>query len=143
MTVRRSVRAAIGAVMLSLIATPVWSDPPHGKGKGKKNAEDSHRTSVVAASVGAVTLGISFEQARRIALEVGASGYQPLPPGIRKNLARGKPLPPGIAKRYAPAAMISRLPAHPGHEWRVVGTDLVLVAIATAVVVDILIDVFG
>ncbi|MEF3088100.1 hypothetical protein VLL29_20920, partial [Bacillus altitudinis] len=25
---------------------------------------------------------------------------QSLPPGIRKNLVRGKPLPPGIAKRF-------------------------------------------
>ncbi len=66
-----------------------------------------------------------------------------LPPGIRKNLARSKPLPPGIAKRYAPAAMLSRLPAHRGHEWCVAGTDLMLVAIGTAVVVDILLDVFG
>jgi Ni/Co efflux regulator RcnB len=39
--------------------------------------------------------------------------------------------------------MISRLPVHAGHEWRVVGTDLVLVAVATAIVVDILLDVFS
>lgn len=49
----------------------------------------------------------------------------------------------GIAKKVAPGPMISRLPLYAGHEWRVVGTDLVLVVIATAVVVDILIDVFG
>jgi len=30
-----------------------------------------------------------------------------------------------------------------GHEWRVVGTDPVLIATAIAVVIDILIDVFS
>jgi hypothetical protein len=41
-----------------------------------------------------------------------------------------------------PGQMLARLPAYPGYEWRVAGSDLVLVAVATAVVADILIDVF-
>jgi len=148
MKIRSCSRALVGALALSLVATPVIGDPPHGKGKGKnKHADEGPVTMVPAAtgvssSVGPVRINVSFDQARRYAMDYGAHGYQPLPPGIRKNLARGKPLPPGIAKKYAPAPMVSRLPVHPGHEWRVVGTDLVLVAIATAVVVDILIDVF-
>lgn len=64
------------------------------------------------------------------------------PPGIRKNLARGKPLPPGIAKKMVPGPMLARLPAYPGYEWRIAGSDLVLVAIATAVVADVLLNVF-
>ena len=142
-------RALVGALSLSLISSPVLGDPPHGKGKGKNRSVDEApvATLPVAASastgVGPVRINVSFDQARRYAMDTGAHGYKPLPPGIRKNLARGKPLPPGIAKRYAPAPMVSRLPVHPGHEWRVVGTDLVLVAVATAVVVDILIDVFS
>lgn len=64
-----------------------------------------------------------------------------LPPGIRKRLARGKPLPPGIAKRFLPGELESRLPVHAGTQRRVVGDDVVLVAIATGVVLDILFDV--
>jgi hypothetical protein len=144
MNVHFVTRAVIGALALALMAPPLFADPPQGKGKGKsKHAEEAPIASGVSASVGPIRIDISFDQARRIAMDAGAHGYKPLPPGIRKNLARGKPLPPGIAKKYAPAPMIARLPAHPGHEWRVVGTDLVLVAIATAVVVDILIDVFS
>ena len=30
-----------------------------------------------------------------------------------------------------PGAMLARLPVHPGYEWRVAGSDLILVAIAT------------
>jgi len=128
---------ALFAICLS--ASVALAEPPHGKGKGKgKSREDEAHV----ASVAVLSGNISVLDARRIALDTGASGYKPLPPGIRKNLARGKSLPPGIAKQLAPPTMIQRLPAHPGHEWRVVGTDLVLVAIATAVVVDVLIDVF-
>ena len=142
-------RTLVGALALCLNALPVFADQPPGKGKGKgKNQADEAPTAPgpapgVSAAVGPVTIGITFDQARRIAIDTGARGYKPLPPGIRKNLARGKPLPPGIAKKYAPAPMIPRLPVHPGHEWRVVGTDLVLVVIATAIVVDILLDVFS
>lgn len=67
---------------------------------------------------------------------------QGLPPGIAKNLARGKPLPPGIAKRYLPPGLLGRLPPRPGYEWVAVGRDVVLIAIATGIVVDILSDVF-
>jgi hypothetical protein len=63
-----------------------------------------------------------------------------LPPGIRKRLARGKGPPPGIAKRYLPSDLEGRLPARSGVERRVVGTDVVLVAIATNVVLDIIFD---
>ena len=37
-----------------------------------------------------------------------------LPPGIAKNLARGKPLPPGIAKTRVPDDLIRRLPVRTG-----------------------------
>ncbi len=88
--------------------------------------------------------GISAATVRAMLTDMGVdrSGYQALPPGIRKNLARGKPLPPGIAKRYVPTPLLSKLPVRRGHEWRVLGRDLALVAIGTEVVVDILLNVF-
>ena len=142
------VRLTIGVLAASLAAMPVLADPPEGKGKGKGKQADGSPPAASSAGVsagisaGGITASITAGQARTIARDVGAVGYKPLPPGIRKNLARGKPLPPGIAKKYAPAPMVSRLPVYAGHEWRVVGTDLVLVAIATAVVVDVLLNVF-
>jgi Ni/Co efflux regulator RcnB len=42
-----------------------------------------------------------------------------------------------------PGPMLARLPVHPGYEWRVAGSDLILVAIATAVVADVLTGVFN
>lgn len=72
----------------------------------------------------------------------GNKGRKSLPPGIAKNLARGKPLPPGIAKQALPDALISRLPPPPkGYERIIVAGKILLVEIATEVVHDILVDV--
>jgi hypothetical protein len=68
-----------------------------------------------------------------------------LPPGIEKNLARGKPLPPGIAKQYLPSDLLVRLPTAPrGVEYVVVAGKLLLVEIATQMVREVLLEaVFG
>lgn len=94
------------------------------------------------AYVGLIYAGITAATARRYAMGDGLRGYSSLPPGIRKNLARGKPLPPGIAKKMTPGPLLGQLPRHDGYEWRVAGTDLVLIATGTAVVADVLYDVF-
>ncbi|AKJ99321.1 MULTISPECIES: anti-virulence regulator CigR family protein [Pseudomonas] len=60
-----------------------------------------------------------------------------LPPGIQKNLARGKPLPPGIAKKLD-SRLLGRLPHYDGYEWQQVGTDLILVAIASGIIYEVL-----
>ncbi|WP_434606717.1 RcnB family protein [Pseudomonas sp. D2-30] len=60
-----------------------------------------------------------------------------LPPGIQKNLARGKPLPPGIAKKLD-GRLLGRLPHYDGYEWQQVGSDLILVAIATGIIYEVL-----
>lgn len=65
-----------------------------------------------------------------------------LPPGIAKNLARGKPLPPGIAKQFLPDSLLNSLPpVIDGHERIIVGGKILLVEIATQVVRDVLTDV--
>jgi hypothetical protein len=68
-----------------------------------------------------------------------------LPPGIEKNLQRGKPLPPGIAKQRLPQDLLGRLPLAPsGLEYVVVAGKLLLVEIATQIVREVLLDsVFG
>jgi hypothetical protein len=68
------------------------------------------------------------------------AGAEALPPGIAKKVARGGALPPGIAKKMPPGGLLARLPARSGQEWRVVGTDLLIVEIATNVIVDVLKD---
>lgn len=71
----------------------------------------------------------------------GKKGRDRLPPGIEKNLARGKPLPPGIAKQALPNDLIRKLPpARDGYERVVVSGKVLLVEIATQVIHDILSD---
>jgi len=86
---------------------------------------------------------IGSKEARAMAVANGLTGFRGLPPGIQRNLARGKPLPPGIAKRFVPERMLAGLPRYPDREWRIAGRDLVLIAIGTLVVLEILEDVFA
>ena len=64
-----------------------------------------------------------------------------LPPGIRKNLARGKPMPPGIAKKELAPELVSLLPLRSGYEVVQVGWDVVLVEVATGLIRDVMMDV--
>ena len=64
-----------------------------------------------------------------------------LPPGIAKNLARGKPLPPGIAMQQLPSELSAALPpASGGYKRVIVDGKVLLVEIATQVVHDVLSD---
>ena len=72
----------------------------------------------------------------------GKGGQNGLPPGIAKNLTRGKSLPPGIAKQYLPEGLRQELPAPPsGYERIMVDGRILLVEIATQVIHDVLTDV--
>jgi len=66
---------------------------------------------------------------------------KPIPPGIRKNLARGKPMPRGIAKQVLPPELLEALPEREGYEVVRAGWDVVLVEVATGIVHDVLMDV--
>ena len=83
-----------------------------------------------------------FYQQSRAGHGGGGKEAKQLPPGIAKNLARGKPLPPGIAKRALPDELTRQLPPVPaGYERIIVAGKILLVEIATQVVHDILTDV--
>ncbi len=67
-----------------------------------------------------------------------SSGYG-LPPGIAKNLARGKPLPPGIAKRYLPNNLVGLLPSPlSGTNRVIIGSDIFLIELSTGLILDVI-----
>lgn len=67
---------------------------------------------------------------------------KPLPPGIAKNLARGKPLPAGIRRTRVPEAVVVRLPWRPaGYTFFLVGDRVVLLD-GNGLVADILVSIF-
>jgi Ni/Co efflux regulator RcnB len=70
------------------------------------------------------------------------TGSKGLPPGIAKNLQRGKALPPGIAKQQLPNGLVAALPPAPkGCERVIVDGRVVLIEIATQVIRDVLTDI--
>lgn len=162
MSGRRFTTTAL-AVLLSatFVTAPVMADPGNGNGNGQGNsgkhgnghsANQGNKQNNGHAGQGKsdkktvsddVAVRVSYDRARALALDYGLTGYKALPPGIAKNLARGKPLPPGIAKKMVPAPMLGQLPSYPGYEWRVVGKDLVLIALSTAIVTTIINGVFN
>lgn len=123
---------------LAFTASDVQGKKPDNKG-GKPDKNDYAELEL------GLELGVSLisaSDARALAVDTQATGYKPLPKGIRKNLARGKPMPPGIAKTRMPGTLLGRLPEQPGYEWRIAGSDLLLVQLQAEIVADVLIDVF-
>ncbi|MFC4655538.1 anti-virulence regulator CigR family protein [Rheinheimera marina] len=136
-------------LIVPMLTAPALAGPDKDKGNDKsqekqqaqqweKSAKAKHKEYSPALVGG----GLAQADARKLAVEFQLVGQQDLPAGIRKNLTKGKPLPPGIQKKAVPAEFVSRLPVHQGYEWRLVGTDLILVSVATQVVADVLHDVF-
>ena len=116
------------------------SMPASAQGKAKSSKPETRTSGASTPSVTVVfrdsDQGTFRDYFRRNRITATA-----LPPGIAKNLARGKPLPPGIAKRAVPSALLAQGPK--------VGPDItftlfgdVVVAMRRDVVVDILRNVF-
>lgn len=60
----------------------------------------------------------------------------PPPPGI--HLVRGRPLPHGYYGERLDRRGLSRLPVYQGYEWRRMGGDIILIAVSTGIVYEIL-----
>ena len=120
-----------------VLALPALADAqPATKNKGHGNHSEAATGSV------SVSFGSAAEREIRAYFLTNPMTAQSLPPGIAKNLARGKALPPGIAKRSLPSGLQTRLPSYPGHEVIIVDRNVILVDIATQLIVDILTRVF-
>lgn len=141
------------AAVLALAATPALADPggpwqdngPDGHSGGQHGHSGQHGHGGQdggPGSRGPAGPDISAQRVRLLASEHGLTGYPPLPPGVAKNLRRGKPLPPGIARRPVPPDMLHDLPVQPGREWRIVGSNLVQVVVNTGVVSAVFTGVF-
>ena len=127
-------------VACALVAAGPAMAGKKNKGNGKSNQPSTTEKILTKAVVGGL---ITIAERAIIGDYVHShrgqfAGASALPPGIAKKVARGGALPPGIAKKTLPGGLLSRLPARPGQEWRVVGTDVLIVEIATGVIVDVL-----
>jgi hypothetical protein len=139
----RSLIAAITCLTLISGSVTALADPGNGQGNGKVNHgnQGGHGNKNKNSGGGDWSNGPSINRGGVLEIIGVNTGYwspgPALPPGIQKNLARGKPLPPGIAKKLD-GRLVGRLPHYDGYEWQQVGTDLILVALATGLVYEIL-----
>ncbi|BAN49860.1 anti-virulence regulator CigR family protein [Metapseudomonas resinovorans] len=135
MTQRRTLIATLTSLALIAASPALQADPGKGKGhdKGHASAQGNNWSSGPQVDIGGI----------RIILDDNRDYWGPaqsLPPGIQKNLARGKPLPPGIAKKLD-GRLVDRLPHYDGYDWVRAGADLILVAVATGIIHEVLHDV--
>jgi hypothetical protein len=125
-------------LLLTLALIVLLAGPAAGQGAGRGKSNSGGR------GAGGSTPKVSTEVEIRIIRDYySASGRKPkaLPPGIAKNLARGKPMPPGIARTRVPDDLLVLLPARTGTRWLVVG-DVVLLVDAGDLIVDLIRMVF-
>ena len=122
---------AIPFLLLGLMAV---SADAQGKGKSKPGGGGKSHVKVDPGSDAEIKIIREF-------FSVESRRPEALPPGIAKNLARGKPLPPGIAKKQVPDDLIILLPARPVARWLIAG-DVVLLVDAGDLIVDLVRLVF-
>jgi hypothetical protein len=127
-------RIAAAALALVLLSLPAAADP--GGKHGHHDREMSTETDLGDAIISAAERALIREYYQEHPVATSSD----LPPGIRKKVARGQPLPPGIAKRF-PGELSNRMPPRPGYGYRTVGSDVLLVEVATGVIVDLIKDV--
>ena len=115
MPIKPQTTLSIGLCIL-LAASPVLANPPPGKGKpGQYDG--------VQIDLRGPTVDVG-----RVRIILGDN---------RQLIGPTSSLPPGIAKNFD-SRLISRLPYYEGYEWKQIGRDVVLVAIATGIVYEIL-----
>ncbi|PKG49000.1 anti-virulence regulator CigR family protein [Halomonas sp. MES3-P3E] len=131
--------SSLGALLLNSAA---FAQPDHAPAHGARDKGQQHESYRPGNTRDErVDLPrINERELRQLLRQHDAPRAEALPPGIQRNLERGKPLPPGIAKRFD-GRLASQLPQYPGYEWERVGADVVLIEAATRVVVDVLVDV--
>lgn len=140
---------ALFAAALSVVAASeslAKNDKVKGQGAGHaQTSSDAQQKRLEDEVIDEVLDGIFGENDRTIIQQYVREkgiGTTSLPPGIAKNVARGKPLPPGIAKRGLPGDLEGRLPKlREGLRRIIVGDDVTIIEEGTRIVVDILRDV--
>ena len=151
----KAIIAAVTSAALLAASATAFADPGNGKGndKGQGQGKGQAQHGQGQGNAGGNKSGSngtdwhhgpSIDRGDVLGILNGHRNYwtpgPDLPPGIQKNLARGKPLPPGIAKKLD-GRLLGQLPRYAGYEWMQAGTDLILVAVATGIIYEVLSDV--
>ncbi len=118
--------------------------PTYTQGKAGKGKSDGVSTAALVATVISATeralIGDYVQKAKSShnGLPPGLAKRDRLPPGLQKQIQRNGSLPPGLAKRGLPGDLRGQLPHRRGQDYRVVGSDIVLIETATNVILDVM-----
>ncbi|MEQ8652801.1 MAG: anti-virulence regulator CigR family protein [Kiloniellales bacterium] len=148
---RRRLLIGLAALSVPLVAGTALADNGKAnnkdKGKGKSGNGNSGSGTTIQLDDSGLSVRFSNSEIRIINdyyRRYPATNVKGLPPGIAKNLARGKPLPPGIAKRYLPNNLTALLPSpYAGTNRLIVGNDILLVQVTTGLILDVLSNVLN
>ena len=117
--------------------------PTQGQGKANKGKSGDISTGdllgTIITAAERVLIGDYVTKAKGSSqgLPPGLAG-RPLPPGLQKHIDRTGQLPPGLQKRVLPGDLRGLLPYRKGRDYRVVGTDIVLIETATNLILDVM-----
>lgn len=144
----------LATAALALLASAPTAEANPGKGKSKSTQTREYREerrddergeavvnrvfSNIERAIVAEYFGEQWKIANRTGnLPPGLAKRDSLPPGLQKQLVRNGKLPPGLAKRDVPNDLLKRLGAAPkGTQRYLVGSDMILVDVATNVLLD-------
>lgn len=142
-----SKRLILTVIVLLAMAPGLPADQGNSQGRGRSGGTTGGSSSGSSGGGTDVNISVSlFTDRDRTAFRDYFSTHkivaQPLPPGIAKNVARGKPLPPGIAKKALPADLVRTLGSRAGVDitFSIVGDRVV--AVRAGNVIDLLDAVF-
>lgn len=151
----------IGTALLSvalLAAGPVWADPPAGKGGGKGQGQSQgqgqgrggegkeHGNSQGNGPAGFAPNDRTVIQ-NYFAAPTSGPNCPPglakknngcMPPGQAKQYTIGRALPAGVVMYPLPGNLVGRLAPPPGYQYMRVGSDILMLAIGTNMVVSAL-----
>ena len=128
----------LGIILVAVLTATTASARQNDKGpKGPKGREGQGVEVVVRAG----GVNVTVQQTIRAYYADKPKKARGLPPGVARKYARGKRLPPGIAKQALPPDLERRLPVQPGYQYVAVDSDVLLIAVSTGIVVDMLMDI--
>ena len=132
-------------VLALMISSSLFADQGNSQGRGRSGGNSGGNSGNSGGTDVNIAVNLFTDHDRTTFRDYFSTHKivaQPLPPGIAKNVARGKPLPPGIAKKAVPADLVRTLGSRAGSgiTFSIVGDRVV--AVRAGNVIDVLIDVF-
>jgi hypothetical protein len=134
-------RAILAVTIVSILAPVIAADQGQSQGRGSSSSGKKGGGKDADVSVN-FTFNNGDHDTFRNYFRTHKITAEPLPPGIAKNLARGKALPPGIAKKAFPNDLVRGLGSRvqPGVTFTIAGDRVV--ALKDGKVIDLIEGLF-